>query len=223
MLFLSFAPDKANKISPMHLNFPWWAGIGSCCGEQLVECWMKAWMFFWDVFIGPLVKGSNRYQDVRAGFCHDTSAIRHEEASFLPIMGRVRYVRGKQSEMGTSVVRIKLKELVGNQQNVHSKCWAIRERGGRDWRKWKAFIALEPLEREISIFEWQFVGSQGYLLLPGWGAWIQHLSALCWRLLDWFNPPAMVTYKRRPHAFTILLASSEDMCVLSPELTQEQT
>lgn len=58
-------------------------------------------MFFWYVFIGPLVKGSNRYQDVRAGFCHDTSAIRHETASFLHIMGQVLYVHGgRRSENG---------------------------------------------------------------------------------------------------------------------------
>lgn len=30
-------------------------------------------VFFWYVFLGPLVKGSNRYQAVRAGFCHDIS------------------------------------------------------------------------------------------------------------------------------------------------------
>lgn len=133
----------------MHINFPWRAGIGSCCGVQLVECWMKAWMFFWDVFIGPLVKGSNRYHDVRAGFCHDTSAIRHEEALFLLIMGRVRYVCGKHSEMGTSVVRTKLKKLVGNQQNTeHSKCWAIRERGGEGLAKMKSFHCTRAFRKE---------------------------------------------------------------------------
>lgn len=35
---------------------------------------MQAPMFFWYVFIGSLDKGSNRYQEGRACFCHDTSA-----------------------------------------------------------------------------------------------------------------------------------------------------
>lgn len=51
-------------------------------------CWMlneglNVFLFLWYVFIDPLVKGSNRYQDVRAGFCHDTSGFRHEKNTFI--------------------------------------------------------------------------------------------------------------------------------------------
>lgn len=97
MSFLVICTSKANKISFMHINLVLVSRDWSCYGEELVECWMKAWMFFWYVFIGPLVKGSNRYQDARAGFCHDTSAVQHEKALFLPTMGHVLYICGCQS------------------------------------------------------------------------------------------------------------------------------
>lgn len=63
-------------------------------------------MFFWYVFIGPLVRGSNRYQDAKACLCHDTSAIKHEKALFLPIRGQVLHVHGKQSELGATGMKI---------------------------------------------------------------------------------------------------------------------
>lgn len=55
-------------------------------------------MFFWYAFIGPLVKGSNRYHDGRACFCHDTSPIWHEKALFRPMIGQVLYIDGKKQQ-----------------------------------------------------------------------------------------------------------------------------
>lgn len=70
-------------------------------------------MFFWYVFIGPLVKGSNGYQDARACLCHDTSAIQHEKALFPPIRGQVLYVHRKQNELEATGMKINFKNRVG--------------------------------------------------------------------------------------------------------------
>lgn len=65
-------PFYAYKFGPGELGLV-------VCGEQLIQSWMQAWMFFCHVFIGPLVKGSNRYQDARACFRHDTSPVFHKK------------------------------------------------------------------------------------------------------------------------------------------------
>lgn len=89
-------PKKGNKIPSLHMNLILGSWDQLCCVEQLVECWMRAWMVFWYAFIGPLVKGSNRYHDGRACFCHDTSPIWHEKALFHPMIGQVLYIDGKK-------------------------------------------------------------------------------------------------------------------------------
>lgn len=81
--------SKANLILTMHVN----VFVSSLLSAD------------WYVFIGPLVKGSNRYQDVRAGFSHDTSGIK--KPRFFPIMVQALYVLGEQIVMMADVVRTK--------------------------------------------------------------------------------------------------------------------
>lgn len=73
---ISFAPTKPTQ-SPLWIQI-WFCRVGICCAVEGAACWMQNEglnSFFppRNVFIGPLVKGSNRYQDVRADVCHDTS------------------------------------------------------------------------------------------------------------------------------------------------------
>lgn len=76
-------------------------------GDSVESGWlmlMQAPMFFWYVFIGSLVKGSNRYQEGRACFCHDTSATynkkKQQQKNNPPFSEKVLHVCGKH-KMGS--------------------------------------------------------------------------------------------------------------------------
>lgn len=112
------------------------------------------------------------------------------------------------------------KGLIGNQWNKCSKCRAIREPGREGVKDgenehFKSFHFRSSLEKKISIFEWQFVGSQGYLPLPGWRVWIKHNSTLnsgCVGdgLIDLLSLPWRRTTKR-PHAFMSLAKETQHL------------